>query len=50
LENELILVLGRIASDLDRLIRIAEHTGDFPARSQLDPVFRNLLAAIRRIG
>jgi hypothetical protein len=40
LENELILRLGRIASDLDRLIRIAERTGDFPARSQLDSVMR----------
>ena len=49
-ENELILRLGRIANDLDRLVRVAEQAGDLPARSQYESLMQSVLAAIRRIG
>lgn len=49
-ENELILRLGGIASDLRHLVRLAERAGDPPALVQIQVVLDETLVAIRRIG
>jgi hypothetical protein len=50
LENELILRLGRIASDLHRLARRPEDLFTAPDTTRLHVVLDDVLAAIRRIG
>lgn len=49
-ENELILRLGRIGMDLQRLTHTVERRGDLPLREELRSVLEELLAAVRRIG
>ena len=49
-ENELILQLGRIAMELQRLAWAPDHPGPHPSRDELQPVLEEVLAAVRRIG
>lgn len=49
-ENELILRLGRIGTDLHRLVGLAERGADLPAPAELERLVNDILAAVRRIG
>lgn len=49
-ENELILQLGRIGMDLQRLVHASERAGKCPCRDELQSVLEEVLAAVRRIG
>jgi hypothetical protein len=49
-ENDLILHLGRIATDLQRLVRVAERNAELPTATHPQIVLDEVLAAIRRIG
>ena len=49
-ENELILRLGSIATNLDSLARTYRQNGRLPDTARLQLVFDEVLAAIRRIG
>ena len=49
-ENDLILRLGRIATDLHRLTRVADRNAELPAAAQLQHLLDEALAAILRIG
>lgn len=49
-DNELILRLGQIATDLHRLVRPAEQADDCGTRAKLERALDEALAAIRRVG
>ncbi|MGH6916667.1 MAG: plasmid mobilization protein [Geminicoccaceae bacterium] len=49
-ENELILRLGSIATNLDSLARACHQGGRLPAATRLQLVLDEVLSAIRRIG
>jgi hypothetical protein len=49
-ENQLILELGRIGTNLNQLARLAHSRGEVPAREQLEAALDQVLAAVRRIG
>jgi hypothetical protein len=49
-ENELILQLGQIATDLHRLVGLARQGKDLPSPDRLEHLLNDILTAIRRIG
>lgn len=49
-ENELILRLGRIATDLQQLVRLAERGSEVPPAAEVERVLNDVLAAVRRVG
>lgn len=49
-ENELIVLLGQISADLQRLAHLAERAGDVRATVALARVMNETLQAVRKIG
>lgn len=50
IENEMILQLGEIATDLHRLVGLAEQRKDLPSPDRLEHLLNDILTAVRRIG
>lgn len=48
--DELIVELGRVGLELQRLVQVAERAGEGPAREEIAVVLDEVLTAIRRVG
>jgi hypothetical protein len=49
-ENDLILQLGRLATDLHRLVNLSEQGNASSSSADLERLLNEILAAVRRIG
>lgn len=49
-ENELILHLGRIATDLHQLVGLAQQGKDLPSPDRVEHILNDILTAVRKVG